>query len=92
VCKYYDTNYDKNFERTEEFAKGNLATESRDEDENGFFEKIYQYDQQGRIVAVNEDEDQDGLIDKFYIVMQKGDTLFFVDSDKNGVFELLNKK
>lgn len=90
--KNYDANYDKNFERIEQFAKGNLIAELKDEDENGFFEKNYQYDQEGRITSVDEDTDQDGLIDKFYMVMQKGDTLFFVDSDKNGIFELVKKK
>lgn len=85
---YYDTNYDLNYEKVVAYHKGTKTSASFDKDEDGQIEHEVVYDKTGRIIGVNTDYDGDGFFDYGLMLLENGDSLEFMDQNKNGVFQL----
>lgn len=88
VVKYYDANYDDNWEKVEAFSNGDLKSISVDLNENGLLEKTTDFNSLGEINGIYDDDDENGIFDRSLIILENGDTLSFVDTNKNGVMEL----
>lgn len=84
-----DINFDYNFELTEIYFNGvGPITSYKDENDNGYFEKILQFDFNGELVGESLDFDDNGSIDYYSIITETNDTLEFVDKNKNGRMEM----
>lgn len=59
-------------------------------DENGFYENIAHYDFSGNLVGISKDFDSDGSYDYYEMILEDGDTLKFIDENRNGAMERAN--
>ena len=83
-----DVNFDNNFELTEIYFDGVGPIASfKDENDNGYFEKLIYFDFNGELVGESLDFDDNGSIDYYSIITETNDTLEFVDKNKNGRME-----
>lgn len=85
---FYDKNLDANWEMTETYNQNRLQNKVIDQNEDGFWDKSYQYDDKNNIIEQIEDRDKDTFWDNMFMVLENGDTLHFEDANRNGVWEL----
>jgi len=84
---YYDMNYDFNYEKVISYKNGIKTVMFLDNDEDGQIEQQIFYDKTGEIIGKYNDDDRDGYFDNGLIILDNGDSLKFIDQNKNGVYE-----
>jgi hypothetical protein len=85
--RYYDENYDYNYEAVEVYRGDKIAHISFDEDENGKVEKTIYYNELGQIVSTYKDLNLDGSFDYGETILECGDTVIIIDRDFDGQYE-----
>jgi hypothetical protein len=86
---YYDRNYDLNFEKSISYNNGYKISESFDSNENGINERVNFFNKKGELTGYNINVDEDNCFEQLCIIMENRDTLYFVDKDRNYMFEVM---
>jgi hypothetical protein len=88
-----DANFDQNFEEVVSYSKkGVRLVEWRDLNEDGYYEETFFYNLEGDLTGEQFDRDNDGLVEESTIFIEGQDTLRFFDVNKDGVFELPERR
>jgi len=87
-----DENYNLNYELLYTYHEGQGPVfVSYDNNEDGYYEKVEQFDLKGNLVSWSLDLNDDNWIDQSFMVTEEGDTLILEDKDKDGLMEVLTR-
>lgn len=88
-----DANYDLNFELVVSYSRAGIRiAEWRDLNEDGYYEETYLFDAKGKYNGTQYDRNNDGLSEEAVFITPQRDTVKFVDSDKDGIFDVPSEK
>lgn len=87
--RYTDSNYDLNFEESKMYSKdGFTIGEFNDMNEDGIYEAGYLYNLKNELIAAQFDHNHDGIYEEIFFILENGDTLKLIDTNKNGFLEI----
>lgn len=89
MSSFVDMNFDYNNEAVRNYERsGQLVWEALDDDEDGFFDRAFDFGLNGEVSSRYLDYDNNGLFDLQIIYLDNGDSLKLTDKDYNGFYEL----
>jgi len=85
-----DANFDLNFEEVKSYSRDGVnVVEWRDKDEDGLYEEVLMFNLKGEPIGSEFDMNNDGVTDRMIIILDGGDTLKLLDTNKNGFLEII---
>lgn len=88
AIRYFDDNFNFNYEKAETYNEfKQLCSISYDEDEDGFYERVVYYGEDGSYTGVTLDASGRTLPDYLEMILESGDTLRLYDQNENGIWE-----
>ena len=90
IAYYYtDRNFNDNFEKSEFYVNNRKFATFNDENEDGLYETIYYYTNQGKPAGNYLDNDENGIYEVATFILPKGDKLILQDKDQDGLYEFI---
>jgi len=87
--RYTDANYDLNFEESRMFSKDGVnIAEFKDQNEDGVYEIGFLYNLNREPIGAQFDRDNDGIFEELLFILENGDTVKLLDSNRNGFLEI----